>query len=115
MSTDSYRITGLEPGMTYNMGVSSANAFGPGIPTGTLNPVVVPGSAASAQENAEITWEAQDESFLGTAELWDGYPEGVAPTTDAFPQDPRELESEGAREERGHVPTGLTAREEDEE
>lgn len=68
-----------------------------------------------ADEDAlDITWEAEDESFLGTAELWDGYPEGVAPTTDAFPQDPGELEGEGTREERQHIPTGLPAREEDE-
>lgn len=115
VSTDSYRITGLQPGMTYNVGVSSVNTFGPGIPTGTLNPVVVPGGTALTDEDAlDITWEAEDESFLGTAELWDGYPEGVAPTTDAFPQDPGELEGEGTREERQHAPTGLPAREEDE-
>ncbi|QUX26892.1 fibronectin type III domain-containing protein [Nocardiopsis akebiae] len=86
---NSYRITGLEPGMRYDVGVSSVNGYGAGIPSGTLNQVVVPGVTATGEERSELAWEARDEALTATEELWEGYPEGTAPIIEgALPTGP---------------------------
>ena len=112
---EEYTISGLDPGMRYDVAVSSVNGYGAGIPTGTLNEVVIPGSATHGEERPDRGWDADDESLLGTALRWEGYPDG------GFPILPEELSqhvdaSDGDEDanDRVFVPTAVWRREEDE-
>ncbi|NKZ01275.1 GDSL-type esterase/lipase family protein [Nocardiopsis alborubida] len=78
---DRYRIQNLTPGMTYNVGVSTVNYYGPGIPTGVLNDVTIPGTLTAQEAEAvlETAWTPGTEALEGLQEPWEGYPEGAAP------------------------------------
>jgi lysophospholipase L1-like esterase len=78
---DRYWIRGLTPGMEYNVGVSTVNYYGPGIPTGVLNDVVIPGTLAAQETDPTVAveWTPGTEALQGLGESWEGYPEGSAP------------------------------------